>query len=179
MSGCTCRAPKEIDRLRRGGLDALAGRGRPACRLGEHAQHGRLVQGKGSVASADPEDDLLGRDEIAVRQCLHDRARLVGEDVTDEIRGLPHAAQDGVLAAKDLHRDHGIDALAVEDAAGSGEVDVGRRAGQDLVRRAIARQAHQATPTVEAALKVTFRPLPRPPGPARRQAQPGVRQAGV
>ena len=58
------------DRLRGCDLDALAGGGRPAGRLGEHPEQGGLVQAELEVAGADPEDDLLGRDDVAVVECL-------------------------------------------------------------------------------------------------------------
>ena len=60
-----------------------------------------------------------------------------------QVLRLVDPAQDRVLAGEDLHRDDGVEALALEDRLGAGEVDVGRVAGQDLARRPGADEAHQ------------------------------------
>ena len=134
MSGWTWRAPKLIDGRRRGGIHALASRGGPAGRLGEHAQHRGLVQPELAIPGRDPEDDLLGVERIAVVERLerHRSVAVVAEHVGEEVLRLVDAAQDAGLAAEDLHRDDRIEALALEDALGAREVDVGRFARQDL-----------------------------------------------
>ena len=101
------------DRIRRGDLDALAGRRRPAGRLGEHPEERGLVQAELAVPRADAQDDLLGRDQVAVVERLELGLARVGrgEDVAEQVLGLVDAAQDGVLAGEDLHRDERIEAL--------------------------------------------------------------------
>ena len=98
-----------------------------------------------AVAGADPEDDLLGRDPVAVVERLDLRLGRVASARTwpMQVLRLVDPAQDRVLAGEDLHRDDGVQALALEDALGAGEVDVGRVAGQDLARRPGADEAHQ------------------------------------
>ena len=70
-------------RSRRGRLDAFVRRGRPAGRLGEHPEDRRLVQAEPAVARADPEDDLLRPERVAVVERLDRDLRRVGlaEDV--------------------------------------------------------------------------------------------------
>ena len=180
MSGCTWRAPNEITGLRRRGVDALAGRRRPARRLGEHPEHRRLVQRERPVARLDPEDDLLGRDRVAVGQRLDDRARLVDEHVAEQVGRLAHAAQHGVAPAEDLHRHDGVEALALEDAGGAREVHVGRGAGQDLVRRADPLRRPSPGPVGRGdGEAVTVGALLRHRATARPGARPGCRRAGV
>ena len=67
-----------------------------------------------------------------------------GQDVAEQVARLVDAAQDGVLAGEDLHRDERVEALLLEDALGTREIDVSRVARQDLVRRPRARQTHQS-----------------------------------
>ena len=145
-------SPEADDRIRGRDLDALAGRRRPAGRLGEHPEHRRLVQPEPAIARPDAQDDLLGLHEVAVVERLDRRLDRVGvgEDVAEQVLGLIDAAQHGVLAGEDLHRDERVHALLLEDALGTREVDVGRVAGQDLVRGSRALMAHQSvwTPAV-------------------------------
>ncbi len=58
------------DRLGGGDVDDLPRGRRPAGRLGEHPEERRLVQPELAIAAADPEDDLLGVDAVAVGQRL-------------------------------------------------------------------------------------------------------------
>ena len=75
MSGWTWRAPNEITGAGDATVDALAGGRRPAGRLGEHPEDRGLVQAELAVAGADPEDDLLGPDRVAVVERLDLRSR--------------------------------------------------------------------------------------------------------
>ena len=138
--------PEADDRIRRRRLDAGPGGGRPAGRLGEHAEERRLVQPEPAVAGADAQDDLLGDDVVAVGQRLEPGLGRVGagEHVAEEVARLVDAAQDGVLAGEDLHRHEGVATLLGEDRLGAREIDIGRVAREDLVRRPRARQAHQS-----------------------------------
>ena len=147
MSGWMCRAPKLITGSGARRLDALARGGRPAGRLGQHPEERRLVQPEPAVPRPDPQDDLLGRDDVAVVERLELRlARVgVGEDVAEQVLRLVDAAQDGVLAGEDLHRHERVAGPpSARMRLGAREVDVGRVAGQDLVRRSSALQAHQS-----------------------------------
>ena len=146
MSGMDVTRPEADDRVGRGRVHALAGGGRPAGGLGEHAEERRLVQPEPPIAGPDPEHDLLGLDDVAVRERLDLRLGRIGagEDVAEQVARLVDAAQDAVLAREDLHRHERVQALLVQDALGAREVDVGRVARQDLVRRPRARQTHQS-----------------------------------
>ena len=143
--GVDVSGPERHDGIRRGRIDALAGRRGPARRLGQHPQDRRLVQPEAAIAGADPEDDLLGGDLVPVVERVDTRLGGVafGEDVADEVLRLVDAAQGRVLAGEDLHRDEGVEALALHDAGGSREIDVGGVARQDLARRSRPDQAHQ------------------------------------
>src|SRR5207344_2482750 len=66
------------------------------------------------------------------------------EHMTEEVARLIDAAQDAVLAREDLHRHERIATLLGEDRLGAREIDIGRVAREDLVRRPRARQAHQS-----------------------------------
>ena len=129
--------PEADDRVRRGDVDAGARRGRPAGGLGEHAEERRLVQPELAVASPDAQHDLLGPDDVAVLERLELRlaGRGLRQHVAEEVARLVDAAQDPCLAGEDLHRHERVHALAGEDGLGAREVDVGRIARQDLVRR--------------------------------------------
>ena len=84
---------------------------------------------KRSPSSSASTDDLVG---VGVLQ-----------DVGEQVLGLVDAAQDALAAAEDLHHHDGVEALALEDPRGAGEVDVGRLAGEDLVRRAVGLEPHR------------------------------------
>ena len=146
MSGWMCRAPKLMTGSGAAASTHLAGGRGPAGRLGEHPEERRLVQAEPAVARPDPEDDLLGRDAVAVVERLELGLGRVGlgEDVAEQVLRLVDPAQDRVLAGEDLHRDERVEALPLEDALGAREVDVGRVAGQDLVRGSDALHAHQS-----------------------------------
>ena len=156
--------PEADDRIRRGDLDAFPGGRRPAGRLGEHPEERRLVQPELPIPGPDPQHDLLGRDRVAVGQRLEPGLGRVGtgQDVAEQVARLVDAAQDGVLPGEDLHRDERIAAFLGEDALGAREVDVGRVAREDLVRRPRARQAHQSG-SAPPHLR------PPPPGPGWRR----------
>ncbi len=143
------------DRLRRRRVHAQAGGTRPAGRLGEHPQERGLVQPEPAVAGADPEDDLLGFDGVAVGQRLEPRLVGVGsgQDVAEQVARLVDAAQDPRLAGEDLHDHERVPAFLGEDALGAREVHIGRVAREDLVRRPRAREAHQSgrTPVAPAS----------------------------
>ncbi len=132
-------------RLGRGGVDDLAGRRGPAGRLRQHPEDRSLVQPELAIAGADPEDDLLGADPVTIGERLDVGLGRVGgrEDVADEVLRLVDPAQHGVLAGEHLHRHDRVEALALHDAGGSGEVDVGGVAGQDLARGSRPNDAHQ------------------------------------
>src|SRR5207237_1044706 len=120
--------------------------GRPSGRLREHAEDRRLVETELAVSSVDAEDDLLRRDHVAVVKRLDLRLGrvAVGENVTDEILRLVDPAQDGVLPREDLHRHDGIEALALHDAGGSGEIDVRRITRENLPGGPGSGETHQA-----------------------------------
>ena len=143
--GMDVARPERDHRPGSGRVDALAGGGRPAGRLGEHPEDRRLVQPEAAVPGADPEDDLLRREGVAVLERLDGQLGRVGvaEDVGEEALRLVDPAQDAALAAEHLHDDERVEALALEDALGPGEVHVGRLAGQDLLRGAHPDGSHQ------------------------------------
>ena len=94
MSGWMWRAPKLMTGSGRRDVDAGAGGGRPAGRLGEHPEEGRLVQPEPAIARPDPQDDLLGLDDVAVVERLEaglGRVR-AGEHVAQQVRAssMPH-----------------------------------------------------------------------------------------
>ena len=122
MSGWTWRAPNEMTGAGDATSTHVARGGRPAGRLGEHPQDRGLVQAEPAVAGADPEDDLLGPDRVAVVERLdRDLVRVAaGEDVAEEVLRLVDPAQHRVLAGEDLHRDERVEALALEDAGRRG-----------------------------------------------------------
>src|SRR3954466_9203621 len=103
MSGWTWRAPKDTTRSRAaaaapppggpahaGDVDALAGGRCPAGRLGEDPEDRGLVQPELAIPGADPEDDLLRPDPIAVVERLDGGlGRIaVGEDMADQVLRL-------------------------------------------------------------------------------------------
>ena len=119
--------PEADHGLGRRDVDDLAGCRRPAGRLGEHPQKGRLIQPEPAVPGPDPQDDLARADPGAVGQRF-DRGLpgiAVREDVADQVLGLVDAAQDGLSTREHLHRDDGVEALGGEDALRPREVDVG------------------------------------------------------
>ena len=63
--------------------------------------------------------------------------------MSQQVLRLVDPAQDPRLAGEDFQRHDGIEPLAIEDALGPGEIDVGRIARQDLHRRSAARDPHQ------------------------------------
>ena len=67
----------------------------------------------------------------------------VAEDVGEQVLRLVDPAQDAFPAAEHLHDDHRVEAFTLEDALGPGEVDVGRLARQDLLRRTCSEDPHQ------------------------------------
>ena len=113
MSGWMCRAPKLMTGSGAATSTHGPGGGRPAGRLGEHPQERRLVQPEPAVAGADPQDDLLGPDDVAVVERLEPGLGRVGagQHVAEQVARLVDAAQDGVLAGEDLHRHERIEAL--------------------------------------------------------------------
>ncbi len=146
MSGWMWRAPK----LMTGSGAAASTHARAAVAQpvdwASMPEEGRLVQPEPAVAGADPEHDLLRPDDVAVVQRLEPRLGRVGlgEHVAEQVARLVDPAQDGVLAGEDLHRHERIAAFLLEDRLGAREIDIGRVARQDLVRRPRARQAHQS-----------------------------------
>src|SRR5215210_1584044 len=64
--------------------------------------------------------------------------------MAQQVARLIDPAQDAVLTCEDLHRHERITAFALEERVGAREVDVGRVAREDLVRRASAGQPHQS-----------------------------------
>ena len=105
-----------------------------------------LVQPELAVAAPDAQHDLARPDAVAVVQRLELGLRRVGagQHVAEQVLGLVDAAQHGVVAREDLHRHERVEALGREDAVRPREVDVGRIAGQDLVRGSGALDAHQS-----------------------------------
>ena len=160
----------------RGDVDALAGRGGPAGRLGEHPEDRGLVQAETPIPGVDPEDDLLRRDPVAVVERLDPRLRRVafGEDVADQVLRLVDPAEDRILAGEDLHRHDGVHAFPGEDRFGAGEVDVGRVAGQDLARRPRADEAHQRS---RVTMRLPCRWALRPGRSAARRGRPSSRRS--
>ena len=93
-------------------------------------------------------------------ECLELRLGRVGrrEDVAEQVlapRRSPHRTR--VLAGEDLHRHERVEALLGEDASRPREIDVGRVARQDLVRRPRSRGG----PSVRSAPLVRSRRRPR------------------
>ena len=148
MSGMDVARPEADDRVRRGDLDALPGRGRPAGRLRQHPEEGGLVQPEPAVPRPDAEHDLLWFDQVAVAERLELGLGRVGrrKHVAQEVLGLVDAAQDSRLAGEDLHGHDGIEPFALEDRLGASEVDVRRIAGQDLRRGPRSTHPHQPDP---------------------------------
>ena len=146
MSGWMCRAPKLMTGLGRGGVDALArGRG-PAGRLGEHPEERGLVQAEPAIARPDAEDDLLRRDAVAVVERLEPGLGGSAWASTWPSRffasSIPHRTAS--CRAKTSIETIGSRPSLLEDALRPAEVDVGRVAGQDLVRGSNALQPHQS-----------------------------------
>ena len=112
--GVDVARPEADHGIRRRGLDAGARRGRPAGGLGEHPEEGGLVQPEPAISGADPEDDLLGLDGVAVVERLEPCLARVGtgEHVPQQVPRLVDPAQDPGLAGEDLHRDQRVEALA-------------------------------------------------------------------
>ncbi len=104
---------------------------------------------------------------------------LLGEHVPEQVGRLVDAAQHGVAPAEHLHRDDGIEALALQDAGGAREVHVGGRAGHDLVRGADPLDAHHRDPGTAVTEAITLRGLLRHGATARPGARSGCRRAGV
>ena len=90
----------------------------------------------------------------------------VGQDVAEEVLRLVDPAQHRVLPGEDLHRHDGVEALALEDAVGPREVDVGRIAGQDLVRGSSALEAHRSGSAPRCRARVDARRRRGRPGPS-------------
>ena len=169
MSGWMCRAPNEMT----GSGAAASTHSRAAvAQPVDWASIPRIAVSYSpncAIARADPQHDLLGRDPVAVGERLELRLARVrrGEHVAEQVLRLVDPAQDGLAAGEDLHRHDRVEALALEDLVGPREVDVGRVAGQDLVRRAGSLEAHRSGST-PAAGRLAGRHRRRARSPDRR-----------
>ena len=162
------------DRDRGRGVDDPPCGGRPAGAGGHDAEDRRLVQAEGRVAGADPHDDLLRPEGIAVVERLDDRIVAtvdLAEDLAQVRDRLVGAAQDPLAAREDLHRHDRVEALGRENRAGAIEIDVRGLAGQHVSgrweagprpisrhRAAVYDARRRKTVTATAASPMTTRP---------------------
>src|SRR6476646_4830317 len=112
----------------------------------------KLITGSGAATStharaavAQPVDwASIPRNAVSYSPNCRYRARIRSrQDVAEQVARFVDAAQHGVHPGEDLHRDERIAAFLGQDALSTLEVDVGRVAREDLVRRPRARQTHQ------------------------------------
>ena len=123
MSGWTWRAPNEMTGSGAGDVDALARRGRPAGRLGQHPEDRGLVQpepggsGRGSggrspwARSRSPSSSASSCVSVGSASARTWPSRFLASSI-------PHRTR--VLAGEDLHRHERVEALALEDRSRRG-----------------------------------------------------------